>query len=131
MLKFISINIIAAISWPPPLISQLFSPRLFKAAPFFHSLAVFVWIIITNTFRNTYMHRIQKIHATKSYKRLYNTLSWFFCLPAENTKKAGFKAGKPALLLAYTNTERNDIYNKNSHAVKKGCNLRNGLGEKL
>ena len=41
LLKFISINIIAAISWPPPLISQLFSPRLFKAAPFFHSLAVF------------------------------------------------------------------------------------------
>ena len=36
MLKFISINIIAAISWPPPLILQLFSPRLFfKAAPFF------------------------------------------------------------------------------------------------
>ena len=44
LLKFISINIIAAISWPPPLISQLFSPRLFKVAPFFHSLAVFVWI---------------------------------------------------------------------------------------
>ena len=38
------IYIIAAISWPPPLISQLFSPRLFKATPFFHSLAVFVWI---------------------------------------------------------------------------------------
>ena len=37
----ISININAAISWLPPLISQLFSPRLFKAAPFFHSLAVF------------------------------------------------------------------------------------------
>ena len=35
LLKFISINIIAAICWPPPLISQLFSPRLFKAAPFF------------------------------------------------------------------------------------------------
>ena len=30
-----SINIIAAICWPPPLISQLFSPRLFKATPFF------------------------------------------------------------------------------------------------
>ena len=40
-----SINITAAISWPPPLISLLFSPRLFKAAPFFHSLAVFVWIM--------------------------------------------------------------------------------------
>ena len=26
LLKFISINIIAAISWPPPLISQLFHP---------------------------------------------------------------------------------------------------------
>ena len=45
LLKFISLNSIAAISWPPPLISQLFSPRLFKAAPFFHSLTVFVWII--------------------------------------------------------------------------------------
>ena len=29
LLKFISINIIAAICWLPPLISQLFSPRLF------------------------------------------------------------------------------------------------------
>ena len=44
LLKIFSIKIIAAISWPPPLILQLFSPRLFKAAPFFHSLAVFVWI---------------------------------------------------------------------------------------
>ena len=35
LLKFISINIIAAISWPPPLLSHLFSPRLFKATPFF------------------------------------------------------------------------------------------------
>ena len=35
LLKFISINIIAAISWPLPLISQLSSPRYFKAAPFF------------------------------------------------------------------------------------------------
>ena len=43
----VSINIIAAISWPPPLISQLFSPRLFKAAPFFHSLAIFVWIRVS------------------------------------------------------------------------------------
>ena len=41
LLKFISLNIIAAISWPPPLISQLFSPRIFKATPFFHSLSVF------------------------------------------------------------------------------------------
>ena len=40
----VKIYIIAAISWLPPLISQLFSPRLFKAAPFFHSLTVFVWI---------------------------------------------------------------------------------------
>ena len=39
------IYIIAAISWPPPLISQLFSPRCFKAVPFFHSFAVFVWLI--------------------------------------------------------------------------------------
>ena len=49
LLKFISINIIAAISWPPPLISQLFSPKFFEAAPFFHSLAVFVWIGINKT----------------------------------------------------------------------------------
>ena len=45
MAVFISTNIIAVISWPPPLISQLFSPRLFKVVPFFHNLAVFVWII--------------------------------------------------------------------------------------
>ena len=41
LLKFISIVIIAAISWPPPLISQLFSPRHFKAAPFFLQLSCF------------------------------------------------------------------------------------------
>jgi len=41
LLKFININIVAVISWPPPLISQLFSHRLLKAAPIFHSLAVF------------------------------------------------------------------------------------------
>ena len=35
IVKFISINIIAIISWPPLLISQLFSPRIFKATPFF------------------------------------------------------------------------------------------------
>ena len=46
LLKFISINIIVAISWSPPLISQLFSPRFFKAAPRFHSLAVFIWILL-------------------------------------------------------------------------------------
>ena len=40
LLKFININIIAAISWLPPLISKLFSSRLFKVAPFVHSLAV-------------------------------------------------------------------------------------------
>ena len=44
LLKFIGINIIAAISWLPPLTSQLFSPRILKATPSFHSLAVFVWI---------------------------------------------------------------------------------------
>ena len=41
LLKFSSIIIIAAISWLPPLISQLFSPWIFRATPFFHSLAVF------------------------------------------------------------------------------------------
>ena len=35
-----------ATKWLPPLISQLFSPMAFKATPFFHSLAVFVWIYI-------------------------------------------------------------------------------------
>ena len=49
----VSINIIAAISWPPLLISQLFSPRLFKAALFFYSLAVFVWIVLF-----VYLHTI-------------------------------------------------------------------------
>jgi len=31
----VRINIIAAISWPPPLISQLFSPRFFTLYQFF------------------------------------------------------------------------------------------------
>ena len=35
IVKFSSTKIIAAISWPPTLISQLFSPRIFKAALFF------------------------------------------------------------------------------------------------
>ena len=37
------LNITAAIIGLPPLILQLFS-QVFKAAPFFHSLVVFVWI---------------------------------------------------------------------------------------
>ena len=45
IIKIISINIIAAISWPPSLISQLFFTQdFFKAALFFYSLAVFEWI---------------------------------------------------------------------------------------
>ena len=40
------INIIVAISWLPPLTSQLFSLRLFKVAPSFYSLAVFVQILL-------------------------------------------------------------------------------------
>ena len=47
LLKFANINIIASISWPPPLISQLFSPRLLKPHYFFYSLAVFVWMAFT------------------------------------------------------------------------------------
>ena len=44
-ISIVSISIIEAISWPPPLIFHNFcSPRLLKAAPFFHSLAVFEWI---------------------------------------------------------------------------------------
>ena len=35
LLNFFSINIIAAISWPPPLISQLFSPRILRLHHFF------------------------------------------------------------------------------------------------
>ena len=42
ILNFISINIIAAICWPPPLISQLFSHRFFKAAPFFTAWLFFL-----------------------------------------------------------------------------------------
>ena len=38
--------IIAAISWPTPLISQLFSPKIF-AAPFFSQLSCFVCIVST------------------------------------------------------------------------------------
>ena len=42
LLKLISINIIAAISWPPSLISQLFSPRLLRAALFFFTAWLFL-----------------------------------------------------------------------------------------
>ena len=52
-IKVFSINIIAAISWPPPLISQLFSPRLLRAALFFYSLAVFEWISLLFVFSKT------------------------------------------------------------------------------
>ena len=38
LLKFIIINIIAAISWPPPLILH---PGFLKAAPYLYSLVVF------------------------------------------------------------------------------------------
>ena len=57
IVKFISINIFAAISWPPPLISQLFSPRHFKATPFFPSLAVFVRIVCIQTFDDYMFHK--------------------------------------------------------------------------
>ena len=35
LLKFITINIIAAFSWPPPLILQLFHPGFLKASSFY------------------------------------------------------------------------------------------------
>ena len=35
LLKFFSFNIIAAISWPPPLISQLFHPGVLRPRHFF------------------------------------------------------------------------------------------------
>ena len=53
-LVHMNINIIAAISWPPPLISQHFLPRLL---PFFNSLAVFVWIICMHG-HQLYLHSI-------------------------------------------------------------------------
>ena len=34
LINFNNAHSLAAISWPTPLISQLFSPRLFKATPF-------------------------------------------------------------------------------------------------
>ena len=40
-LKVITINIIAVICWPPPLISQLFFTQVFKAASFFT-----VWLFL-------------------------------------------------------------------------------------
>ena len=46
LLKLIRTNIIAGISWSPPLISQLFFTQAFYGHIIFHSLAVFVWIII-------------------------------------------------------------------------------------
>ena len=41
LIKFIIINIIAAISWPPPLISQLFHPGFFEGHIFFIQLGCF------------------------------------------------------------------------------------------
>ena len=40
-------NIIAAILWLPPLISQPFHQGFLKATPILYSLAVFAWIIIS------------------------------------------------------------------------------------
>ena len=45
LLKFIIIHTIAAISWPPPLISQLFSPRLFEGRTLFIQLGCFCLVI--------------------------------------------------------------------------------------
>ena len=53
IIKIFSINIIAAISWLPPLISQLFSPRRLRAALFFYGLAVFEWISLLFVFSKT------------------------------------------------------------------------------
>ena len=45
LLKFIIINIIAAITWPPPLISQLFHSGFLKAPLFYTAwLFFFAWI---------------------------------------------------------------------------------------
>ena len=44
-LKFISIKIIAAISWPPPLI-HFFHPGFLRPHSFFLSLALFVWVLM-------------------------------------------------------------------------------------
>ena len=45
LLKFIIINIIAAISWLPPLSLQLFSPRLLKVVPFLYILTICAWVL--------------------------------------------------------------------------------------
>ena len=42
--KLISINIIAVISWLPPLISQLFHPGFLRLHYFFPAWLFFVWI---------------------------------------------------------------------------------------
>ena len=47
--KFIIIYTISDVSWLPPLISQLFSPRLFEGHPLLYSLAIFEWILTINT----------------------------------------------------------------------------------
>ena len=43
-------HIIAFISWPPPLISQLVHPDFLKAAPFLYSLAVLIFSSISLLF---------------------------------------------------------------------------------
>ena len=54
-LKMIGVSIIAIISWLPPLISQLFSP-FWKAASFFHSLAVLIKIVKYISSVHGYIH---------------------------------------------------------------------------
>ena len=73
LVKFISINIIAAICWPPPLISQLFHPG-FLRPHFFHSLAVFVWSILPSPANTVaYLRVMTQTYTRKDFTK-YNSL---------------------------------------------------------
>ena len=72
ILKFI---IIAAISWPPPLI------LIFKSAPFFHSLAVFVLLGTLADFLLTFLliYTDTMMIIDETYKCIVYDLLQYYC----------------------------------------------------
>ena len=64
---------------------QPFSPRLFKATPFFHSLAVFVWIIInirTLVYNTDYPIRLFKSSSVTYLPQITNVFAIQMSLPS-------------------------------------------------
>ena len=77
LLKFISTNIIEAISWPPPFTSQLFSPRPYL----FSQLGCFcVDIVIANSKASLWLVLILLFKFFPLYNRNRQRLCGFMCL---------------------------------------------------